>query len=165
LSEDQSSGKTKSSPPKKRRKLGRPRVERIDHVIEITNWHWDYMFGIDDTKYRTGPFNDFRHLVINGNLIRPSSIKASAVEVTCFPNVQLSERKSSDPPPKGVGWISHRGKDYNANLHMPMDVLGLVLQMMVAGRYRYVLIEAEKSFRGEAAIRHYRFSGTLTDDD
>lgn len=85
--------------------------------------------------------------------------------MTCFPNIQLSERKSSDQPPKGVGWISHRGKDYNANLHMPTDVLSPVLQMMVAGRYRYVLMEAEKSFRGEATIRSYRFSGTLSDDD
>jgi hypothetical protein len=53
-------------PCKKQRKIGRPRVERVDHVIEIEDWDWDYMFGIDNTKFRSGPYMDFRHLVISG---------------------------------------------------------------------------------------------------
>jgi hypothetical protein len=36
---------------------------------------------------------------------------------------------------------------------------------MIAGRYKYVLFEAEKSYRGEASIRHYRFAATLGEDD
>ncbi len=51
-----------------------------------------------------------------------------------------------------VGFLSHRGKDYSANLHMPADVLPLILQMLTTGKYRFVAFEAAKSFRGEAAI-------------
>jgi hypothetical protein len=57
------------------------------------------------------------------------------------------------------------GKDYQANLRLPADALGLVLQMMIAGRYRYVVIEAEKSFRGQAPVRHFRFTGSVDEDD
>ena len=35
---------------------------------------------------------------------------------------------------------------------MPADVLPLILQMLTAGKYRFVAFEAAKSFRGEAAI-------------
>jgi hypothetical protein len=37
--------------------------------------------------------------------------------------------------------------------------------MMIAGKYRYVVIEAEKSFRGEALVRYFRFAGTISDED
>jgi hypothetical protein len=37
--------------------------------------------------------------------------------------------------------------------------------MMIAGRYRYIVIEAQKSHRGEALVRHFRFSGSLDEDD
>ncbi|MDB5563757.1 MAG: hypothetical protein JWP84_323 [Tardiphaga sp.] len=155
------------TPKKKRkRKMGRPRVERVYHVIEIRDWHWDYMFGVAVTKFSSGPYDDFRHLVIEGAILRPKALAAAKARLTCFAEYRLveSERKSTDQP-KAVGWISHRGKDYSANLHMPADVLNPVLQMMAAGKYRYVFMEAEKSYRGEAAIRLYRFSELLTEDD
>jgi hypothetical protein len=37
--------------------------------------------------------------------------------------------------------------------------------MMIASRYRHVVIEAEKSYRGEALVRHFRFTGSLDEDD
>ncbi|CAN7570665.1 hypothetical protein LJR220_005209 [Bradyrhizobium sp. LjRoot220] len=156
-------------PPKKKSpasRRGRPRDERVQHVIEIVDWEWDYMFGIDTGRFNNGPYMDYRHLNIEGTILRPTSIKASAGEVTLFPDHRLSDiegRRKHEP--KAVGAISHRGKDYQANLHLPADAFGLVLQMMIAGRYRYVLIEAHKSFRGEALIRHFRFSGTIDEDD
>jgi hypothetical protein len=67
--------------------------------------------------------------------------------------------------PKAVGAISHRGKSYSAHLHMPADALGPMLQMMIAGRYRYVLIEAHKSYRGEALVRHFGFAEAISDED
>jgi hypothetical protein len=123
------------------------------------------MFGVDETCFRTGPFYDFRFLTLKGKLVRPLSISATEVEVNCSPHTDLSDRKLSDPPPKGVGWISHRGKGYRASLHVPSDAFSLILQMMIAERYQYVFMEAEKSFRGEALIRSFRFSKTVEDDE
>ncbi|MDO9385013.1 MAG: hypothetical protein Q7T86_19375 [Hyphomicrobiaceae bacterium] len=158
----------KTSTRKKRG--GRPRVERIYHVIEFVDWDWDYMFGIEPPgRFSDGdPYMDYRHLHIRGKLLRPTaiSIKASIAEVTCFPDDRLSDLEGRRKhQPKMVGVISHRGKDYQVNLHLPDDALALVLQMMIANRYRYVVIEAEKSFRGEALVRHFRFAGSLDEDD
>jgi hypothetical protein len=151
----------------KKRRRGRPRDERVDHVIEFVDWEWNYMFGIDTTKgLLAGPYIDFRHLNIKGKILRPTSIKAPIADVTCFPDYRLSESDSRQKhEPKAVGYISHRGKDYRASLHLPADAFGLVLQMMIAGKYRYLSIEAEKSFRGEAMVRHFRFTGSLDEDD
>jgi hypothetical protein len=124
------------------------------------------MFGLDETSFREGPYFDCRHLQITGKLLRPTSINAAAACVTGFPDYRLSgSEQRSKHQPKNVGAISHRGKDYSANLHIPGDVLGPILQMMIAGKYRYVVIEAEKSFRGEALVRYFRFAGTISDED
>jgi hypothetical protein len=157
---------TQTTPARKKRKIGRRRIERVQHVIEIEDWRWEYMFGLDETSFREGPYFDYRHLEIKGKLLRPTSINAATAEVTCFPNYRLSESGDrSKHQPKNVGAISHRGKEYSANLHIPADVLGPLLQMMIAGKYRFIVIEAEKSFRGEALIRNFRFSVTVTDED
>jgi hypothetical protein len=145
--------------------LSRPRIEKVQHVIRIESWNFDYTFGINDLKYLTGPYSDYRHLKIRGAIVQPTSIKAREAEVTCFPDIQLMESnlKPTDKarPP---GNVAHWGKDYSASLHMPADALPLVLQMLIAGRYRFVVFEAAKSFRGEAPIFYFRFSEALDDD-
>jgi hypothetical protein len=159
---------TQAQPTRKKRKIGRPRIEHVQHVIEFIDWDWDFMFGIDDHpgRFGDGPYMDFRHLNIKGKILRPTSIKAPIGEVTLFPDHRLSESESRRKrEPKAVGGISHWGKDYRANLHLPADAFGLVLQMMIAGKYKYVCIEATASSRGEALVRHFRFTGRLNDDD
>jgi hypothetical protein len=116
---------TEATPARKKRKLGRSRMERVQHVIEIKDWHWDYMFGIGETSFREGPYFDFRHLEIDGKLIRPPSINATTVEVTCFPQHRLSESQDrSKHQPKAVGAISHRGKEYSASCTCPRTFSG-----------------------------------------
>jgi hypothetical protein len=49
------------------------------------------------------------------------------------------------------------GQGLSRQLAPSADAFRLVLQMKTAGRYRYVDMEAEKSFRGEAVVRRFRF--------
>jgi hypothetical protein len=151
---------------KKKRKRG-PRDERVQHVIEIEDWRWDYMFGLGiKTPWSNGPYDDFRHLEISGKLLRPTSINAGTVKITGFPNYRLSESdERSRHTPKSLGAISHRAGEYSASIHMPADAFGLVLQMMIAGKYRFVVIETEKSFRGEALVQNFYFTASISDDD
>lgn len=150
---------------KAKRKPGRPRIERTQHIVEIERWDWDYMFMIDETKFRTEPYFDCRQLNITGQLIKPKSSRDTQVEVTFFPTQSLSESERKSHEPKSVGHITHRGKDYRANLHMPADILGPVLQMLIAKRYRFIFLTAEKSFRGESSVRGYRLSESIDDED
>ena len=155
-----------STKSKTKRKSGRPRDERVRHIIEIVDWTWDPMFGLGHGKFSKGPYEDFRHINIVGKLLRPTNLSPASAEVMLFPYHHLveSEWKSTDKP-KCVGWVTHRGKQYSANLLLPSDAMGPVLQMLIAGKYKYVFFEAEKSFRGEAGIRYYRFSGTVEEDE
>jgi hypothetical protein len=150
---------------KKRRKPGRPRVEQVCHIIEILSWDLDYMFGLDSGPFAREPYLDSRHINIVGRLIRPTSLSCTNIKATCFPDDWLLASARKDNKPKGVGYISYWGKDYSANLHLPSDLLGPVLQMMIAEKYRYIIMEAHKPFRGEAVILNYRFSATLHEDD
>lgn len=148
-----------------KRKPGRPRVERVQHIIEIEDWDFDYLFGLGEAKLDHGPYFDCRHLRIRGTVLRPST-KASHAEIVCFPRKELNESEvDTAVQPKAVGYITNRGKDYSANLHLPAEMLVPVLQMLIAKRYRYIVIEASPSFRGESTVRHFTFSSTIGADD
>jgi hypothetical protein len=59
----------------------------------------------------------------------------------CTPDYSLSESDGrSSHQPEFIGVISHRGDSYSARLRIPADVLAPVLQMMIAGKYRYVFL-------------------------
>ena len=42
-----------------------------DYLIEITDFKFDYMFGLAQSKYDTGPYVDYCQPKINGNLLHP----------------------------------------------------------------------------------------------
>jgi hypothetical protein len=144
-------------------KLPHPR-DRIQHVIQIDHWTFDYMFGIDDTKFRTGPYYDYRHLELRGAIICPAGTKAQEATVTCFPDEHLMQteiKKAMEARP--VGYVTRWGKDYSATLHMPADMAPLVLQMLIAKKYRFIAFESAKGAR-EASIFNFGFSENSEDD-
>lgn len=151
-----------------KKRSGRRKEEApVRHVIEFTDWEFDYMFGIDPPgKFSDGPYMDYRHLNAKGKLLRPLNLHPDFAEVTLFPDHRLSDvevRRKHEP--EFVGVISHWGKDYRVNLHFPADIFGHILQMLIAGRYRYVVIDAVKSNRGEALVQSFRFTGAWDDED
>jgi hypothetical protein len=42
-------------PRRKRRARARLRPQNIYYIVEIKNWDWDFMFGLNQTKHRDGP--------------------------------------------------------------------------------------------------------------
>jgi hypothetical protein len=136
------------------------------------------MFGVDETKFGTGPYYDLRHIDFFGAIIEPSGIKATEASVTCFPEVDLigaslkpirrfGDRLSPTALPvkiRPVGHVHYRGKEYSANLRFPADVLVPILQMMIAEKYRYVIFEAAPGGR-DAEIFNFRFAGHDARDD
>ena len=119
------------------RRPASPSPRRVEkHVIQVENWSFDYMFGIDETSFRTGPYYDFRHLELFGPIIQPAGITAKKGCVTSFPEQDLvgsslrggrkfGERLGASLPekPRPIGYVSYQGEDYSANLHFPSDIL------------------------------------------
>jgi len=131
-----------------------PRNERISHVLKIQRWSFDYSFGVGD-KFSSGAYSDNRVLLLEVSIEKPK-IRAKAGLIRLFASAdligadKLPKRKFGDrlagkpDTERSVGEVNYRGDDYNAALFMPGDMLAPVLTMLTAGRYRYILLQADK---------------------
>ena len=107
-------------------------------------------------KDKHDPYLDFRHLELRGTLLRPSRIKADEVEVTFLPDRRLNESERKRDQPQSVGSFHiHRGA-LRFLIPMPADALPCVLQMMIAGRMRYVEMDGDRPRYRQGRIRSYR---------
>lgn len=137
-----------------------PRVVPVQHVLKVESWRFNYMFGTGKTRFCPELYSDFRHLLIRVSIVQPKGIKAKQGEVTCLGYDYLmagyKERAKESDRTRPVGHVSYRGADYSATLLLPSDALPLILQMLIAGRYRFIEFDAEKGSR-DAAIDRYSF--------
>ena len=92
----------KKSPVRKKR-ARRPRVDPVYYVVEIQEWDWSFWFGVSNMPERNGPYDDYRHLVLYGKLLRPSKVKAESVELSFLPNQHLNEGQRERDQPRSVG--------------------------------------------------------------
>src|SRR5262249_27356545 len=148
-----------------RRKIKRKLRQTVYYVVEIENWDWSYSFGLDTTRRREEPYMEFRHLEIKGKLLRPQNIKAEAVELTLLPDFHLKQENRSQNEPHAVGSISVSGGMGYILLSMPVDTLDPILQMLIAGKTRYVIMRGAPLRYREALIEHYSLNTTLDDED
>jgi hypothetical protein len=140
--------------------------------VEITDWDWDYSFSANAMKNEDLCYADYRHLQIRGRVLRPRKSKAETAELIFFPKPGLAEleRQRDDPRPISVGTMNMEGTKatgmrLTGYISMPADALGPVLQMLIAGRYKYVLLDGEPMRYRKAFIRHYYFTGQYNDED
>lgn len=142
----------KQSKPRAKRSS---RIEIVSHRVEIHDWNFDYLFGIDQTKIGHLPYWESRYLEIHGRILSPS-LKASVGVIRLSESDELVESKlKSTDAAKPIGYISYRGASYSSSLYMPADAFPLVMQAFAAQKYRYVSMEGEK--RGPGEIMVHRF--------
>jgi hypothetical protein len=70
--------------------------------------------------------------------------------------VGFEETKLDDPPPpRAVGSLHKHESSLIGRLEMPADALDPVLQMLQAGRLKYVALDGEALRYDKTLIRHY----------
>jgi hypothetical protein len=149
-----------------RRKGKRRQRERtVYYVVQIEAWDWSYSFGLDKTRYRDEPYMEFRHLEIKGKLLRPHRVKADSVEITLLPDVTLKKENRGRDEPRSVGSIHLDRGLLQALLPIPADVLDPVLQMLIAGRTQYVVIDSAPMHYRQALVKHYRIDSVYDPED
>lgn len=138
--------------------------------MQITGWDWDFSFGVNVPKHEDRQYSDYRHMHIHGMLLRPRRLNVETVDVTIFPDIEpaMKELRNDRPRPHAVGSLSIEGKKSEGTRlvgyrSMPADALGPVLQMLLAGRFKYVLMDGEPMRSRKALILHYRLT-TLHDE-
>jgi hypothetical protein len=155
--------KATTKKPKRKRKSALD--DTAWYVVEIERWEWDFFFGIRRQKEPGDPYDDYRHLVVWGQLVRPSKMSAKEAEVTFVPSQYLNEEKRERLTPTKVGRIQfYRGK-LDGHLSIPFDVLPPLLTVLSAGRVRYLTLEGGKARYGNADIARYAFRMNMADDD
>lgn len=152
-------------PVRRKRRGGRPRKEWFYYVVEITGWDWSFSFSVNTMKHFEGPYLDFRHVQLFGKLVRPSKANVTSVEVTLLPDARLDAGARGRHEPTMVGSVQLNRGRFQGLISIPTDVVGPILQMLIADRFRVVVMEGDKLRYGHAVIRSFRLDTRLEEDD
>ena len=148
---------------KKRRT--RRKGEPAFYVVAIKRWDWSYSFGVNDFRLGEGPYLELAHLEIEGRLLRPSTVRAELTRLVLMPDKRLNEGNRGRNEPTAIGSLRlHRGT-LEALLPIPADALGPLLQMLIAERLHYAVLDGTKLYYGRATVRHFRLDETHDEDD
>ncbi|UFW90489.1 hypothetical protein BjapCC829_18915 [Bradyrhizobium barranii] len=134
------------------------------YIVEIQDWDWSYSFGVNAARYDERPYSDYRHMLVTGKILLPTRLKTKAdtAELTFMPDVQLFDfDPKHERKPQGVGYIELRYNRVTGGFSMAIDALHSVMQMLLAGRFKYLVLDGEAMRYRKARIRHYRFETKL----
>jgi len=144
--------------PRKKRSQ-RQAIEFASYHVRITGWDWDYSFSVNGAKWEDKQFADYRYLTVRGILLRPRRIKVEAAELTFIPEAGLAElEQSNDASARAVGSLNIQDTRLLGYLSMPTDALGPVLQMLIANRFKYVLLNGEVMRYRKALVHRYNLT-------
>jgi hypothetical protein len=151
--------------PRRKTKRKKTRNETVYYVMEITDWDWSFMFGVSPRRDMDGPYSDYRHLDLRGRLLRPTRIKADEVKLSLLPDHRLNEDQRKGHEPQSVGSLQLYRGQLDGIVSIPADALGQVLQMMIAGRWKYAVFDGDRLHYGQGRLRMFRLHATLEPDD
>jgi hypothetical protein len=88
---------------RKRRRRRAPREEFVDYIVEVVGRDWGYSLSLNTEPHPIDPHHEYRHLQINGKLLRPAGLKTDRVEVSLLPTSSMSEEQRKDYEPLALG--------------------------------------------------------------
>ena len=140
--------------------------------MQITRWDWSYSFSTNVPKYEDARFSEYRHLLVHGNVLRPSRIKAETAELWFFPTIKPEDflPLSDQTRPPSVGSLNIRGSKVEGfrllgYLSMPDNALEPVLQMLIADRFKFVLMQGEPLRWRKCLVRRFEFTAEHDEAD
>ncbi|QQO34261.1 hypothetical protein JJC00_00635 [Bradyrhizobium diazoefficiens] len=154
--------KHKASRKTKRR--SRPTEEIIDYIVEIENWDFTYWLALNSLRSALDPYHEHRLVEIRGRLLRPTRLESDRIEVSLIPSISLEEERRKDLKPIALGTIEAYPERLDATLSIPSDALTPILQMLIAGRLKFVVMRGSK-FRYRSARLHSYSLGTKFEED
>jgi hypothetical protein len=145
----------------------RPEESVSCYILQIEDWDWSYSFGANDPRYEERPYRDYRHLVVRAKVLLPSKLKGKTetAELTFMPHVLKSDLEKREHRPLSVGYIDLREAKLTGGFSMAADAIGPVMQVLLAGRLKYIVLDGETVRYRKARIRHYRFEPRIELED
>lgn len=155
----------KKTPARKKRTRGRPRVENVYYVVAVEDWDWSLWFGVSNMPEREGPYDDYRHLNLRGQLLHPSKLKCETVELHFLPDKRLNEGARERNQPLSIGHLRFRSGHMYGVVSMPADALPLLLTLATAEKLRYVVMQGDRLRYGNASVKSFRVEMSIDEDD
>jgi len=98
-------------------------------------------------------------------MLRPTGLKTDRVEVSLFPMISLLEERRKELKPIAAGSLEVYPERIDANMAIPQDALTPILQMLIAGRLKFVVMRGAKFRYRSARLVSYSLQTKLTEDD
>jgi len=153
---------------KKKRRSRPAALSMVYYIVQIVDWDWSYGFSINVPKWDDRRYSDYRHLLMRGNLLLPTALKlkAETAELTFLPDIGAADLEQHDQtPPRAVGHLNVHDGRLTGGLSMATAALDPVMQMLIAGRLKYVVLDGEPMRYRQALIRHYQLVSHLDSED
>lgn len=144
--------------------------EYSSYPVKILNWSPSYSVSLNKKRqFSVGSYSEHNTLKIYGQLLGPKKIAGRDIDVTIFADRWMSKAIVSDDvyekDPIGVGGISSRGSNSDYYGSVPADVYPSILNMLAAGKFKYLLLHGHAMKYGRASIEYMRFAEEFDPDE
>ena len=150
---------------RKTRRRRKQREEIVDYIVAIEDWDWGYSFSLNLERQPIDPYHEFRHLQIKGRLLTPAGQKTDTAEISLLPSSDLVEERRKDLTPVALGSLTVGPDGILGNIGIPWDALTPILQMLIAGRFKFVLMRGSRFRHRSASLNSLQLETKLTEDD
>ncbi|ACE99684.1 hypothetical protein IP86_17625 [Rhodopseudomonas sp. AAP120] len=157
--------KQKQKAPKKAKRRRKPPEEIIDYVVEVDGWDFSYWLALNTVRNERDPYHEHRDVEMRGRLLRPSGLRSDRVTVSLFPSANLLEERRQELTPIAVGSIESYTDRLDARLSIPSDMLPSILQVLAAGRLKYLVMRGSKFRYRSARLVSFSIGSRLDEDD
>ena len=135
--------------------------------FRIAGWHWEYSFGVNVGRQQDTAYPEYCYLTIEATVLRPQKIETGAAELIFIPESGLAELDREAASPRlSVGSLELRdAARLFGHLFMPTDALDPILQMLIAERFKYLLLNGERMRWRRALVHRYEFAADYNKSD
>jgi hypothetical protein len=148
-----------------RTKPSQRRDEHVYYILEIMSWRWNLSFGIAHEPRRDpDPYDDVRHLTIQARFTRPRRLAEQAIELTFIPIEHLTYEHRQSDQPRYIGSVNLR-REAQAIFSLPSDALPSLLPMLIAEKFRYLVLHGTGLRYHQASVRSFRFEMQVNEDN
>jgi hypothetical protein len=143
----------------------KPPEEIVDYIVEIESWDFSYWLALNTLRDPLDPYHEHRGLQIKGRLLQPTGLKTDRAEVSLFPSSNLQEERRKDLKPIAVGGLESYAEKIDGHVGIPADMLGPILQMLIASRFKFIVMRGSTFRYRSARLISYRLDTKLEEDD
>ena len=98
-------------------------------------------------------------------MLWPKGLKTAQVEVSLLPASDMEEERRKDLKRIALGSLEAYPDRIDGNIGIPRDALTPILQMLIAGQFKFILMRGTRFRYRSAKLSSLRLERKLTEDD